>query len=72
VQADSIKYRFESVPWFQRLKLEYDEPLSNVAFNFDLRRYIMTVVSPRQLVSMMMGVWQGLTLVPVSAQPKPF
>jgi len=25
--------------WFQRLKLDYDEPLSNFAFNFNLRRY---------------------------------
>ena len=24
--------------WLQRLKLEYDEPLSNFAFNFKLRR----------------------------------
>jgi hypothetical protein len=24
---------------FQRLKLEYDEPLSNFAFNFNVRRY---------------------------------
>ena len=26
--------------WSQRLKLEYDEPLSNFAFKFDFRRYI--------------------------------
>jgi len=25
--------------WFQRLKLQYDETLSNLAFNFNLRRY---------------------------------
>jgi hypothetical protein len=25
--------------WFQRLKLRYDEPLSNFAFNFNLRHY---------------------------------
>jgi len=25
--------------WFQRLKLEYDELLSNLAFNLNLRRY---------------------------------
>ena len=25
--------------WFQRLKLQYDEPLSNFAFNFNLRRF---------------------------------
>jgi len=25
--------------WFQRLKLEYDEALSNFVFKFNLRRY---------------------------------
>jgi elongation factor 3 len=25
--------------WFQRLKLKHSEPLSNFAFNFNLRRY---------------------------------
>jgi len=25
--------------WFQRLKPKYGEPLSNIAFNFNLRRY---------------------------------
>ena len=25
--------------WFQRLKLQYDEPLSNFAFKFNLRHY---------------------------------
>jgi len=28
--------------WFQRLKLKCDEPLSNFAFKFNLRRYSMT------------------------------
>jgi len=28
-----------SSAWFQRLKLDYDKPLSNLAFNFNLRRY---------------------------------
>ena len=31
-------YSIESA-WFQHLKLQYDEPLSNLAFNFILRRY---------------------------------
>jgi hypothetical protein len=26
--------------WRQRLKLQYDETLSNVAFNFSVRRYV--------------------------------
>ena len=28
-----------TILWFQRLKLQYDEPLSNFASNFNLRRY---------------------------------
>jgi hypothetical protein len=41
VQVDSIKTRVESAPGVcnQRLKLKCDEPLSNVAFNFNVRRY---------------------------------
>jgi hypothetical protein len=41
VQLDSIKTRVESAPGVcnQRLKLKCDEPLSNGAFNFNLRRY---------------------------------
>jgi len=30
--------------WFQRLKLNYDEPLSNCAFNSNLRRYTMATM----------------------------
>jgi hypothetical protein len=43
VQVDSIKTRVESAPGVcnQRLKLKYDEPLSNVAFNFNVRRYTL-------------------------------
>ena len=29
--------------WFQRLKLEYEEPLLNFPFNFNLRRYTMDI-----------------------------
>jgi len=43
VQVDSIKTReyFESAPVVcnQRWKLKCDEPLSNFAFNFNVRRY---------------------------------
>jgi hypothetical protein len=41
VQVDSIKTRVESAPGVcnQRLKQKCDEPLSNVAFNLNLRRY---------------------------------
>ena len=39
--------------WFQRLKLIYGKPLSNFAFNFNLRRYTMEdedddMLPPRQ------------------------
>jgi len=34
------------MPGTKRLKLKYDEPLSNVAFKFNLRRYIMGCASP--------------------------
>ena len=41
MQVDSIKTRVVSAPGVcnQRLKLKSDEPLSNFAFNFNLRRY---------------------------------
>jgi len=34
--------------WFQRFKLIYDEPLSNFAFNLELRHYaaVLTGLSP--------------------------
>jgi len=46
VQVDSSKVRIESAPAVcnQRLKLKCDKPLSNVAFNFNLRRCIEAVV----------------------------
>jgi hypothetical protein len=38
--------------WFQRLKLEYDQLLSNFAFNVNLRRYttVNEVVSESALI----------------------
>jgi len=42
VQVDSIKTRVERI-WLQRLTLQYDEPLSNFAFNFNLSRYTAAV-----------------------------
>ena len=38
-------YYIESA-WFQRLKLEYDKPLSTFAFNLSLRRYNMAPLAP--------------------------
>ena len=49
MQVDSIKTRVESA-LFQRLRLECDEPLSNVAFNFNLRRYTLAGPLPKNWV----------------------
>ena len=38
MQVDPIKPTLKP-PGTQRLKLKYDEPLSNFAFKFNLRRY---------------------------------
>ena len=50
VQVDRIKSRVESAPGVcnQRLKLKCDEPLSIVAFNFNLRRYNWDETHPAQ------------------------
>jgi hypothetical protein len=40
VQVDSTQIKLK-VPGTTRLKLQYDEPLSNVAFSFNLRHYTM-------------------------------
>jgi len=45
VQVETLK-RVETCverAWFQPLKLEYDEPLSNIAFNFNLRPYSLAM-----------------------------
>ena len=39
LQVDGFKIRFERPFGFSAWKLEYDEALSNLAFNFNLRRY---------------------------------
>jgi hypothetical protein len=40
VQVHSFKTRVETAPDFSALQLKCDEPLSNVAFNFNVRSYI--------------------------------
>jgi hypothetical protein len=53
VQVASIKTRVECA-WFQRLKLQYSEALSNIAFNFNVRRYNQDfeyIVSPADLIT---------------------
>jgi hypothetical protein len=50
VQVDSVKTRVESA-WFQRLRLKCDKPLSNVAFNFNLRRYSAVAAVEAQLAT---------------------
>ena len=44
VQVDPIKPALKA-PGIQRLKLTYDDPLSNIAFKFNLRRF--TKAPPR-------------------------
>jgi hypothetical protein len=46
VQVDPIKPALK-VPGNNRLKLRYDEPLSNVAFEFNLRRYTLDAAMER-------------------------
>ena len=45
VQVDPIKSTFKA-PGSERLKLKYDEPVSNVAFRFSLRRYTKVDACP--------------------------
>jgi hypothetical protein len=75
VQVHHIKTRVESAYGFQRLKLQYDEPRSNLAFKIYLRRYT-TVHSfssfGAALVPDLDGDGQGLTVVPISAQHELF
>jgi hypothetical protein len=49
VQAGIIKTRVESADGVcnQRLKAQYDEPLSSFGFTLDLRRYTWEEVVPR-------------------------
>jgi len=61
----------------QCLKLQYDDSLSNLAFNFILRHYAMMMFPWER--AMLSGQrtdgkpqWQGLTLVHFSAQPEAF
>jgi hypothetical protein len=46
----SVEARVESA-WFQRMKLKYDKPLSNHAFNFNLRRYIKEKISAGDVIT---------------------
>ena len=63
MQVDPIKPKLNA-PGTKHLKLKCDELLSNFAFKFSLRRYIM-----RQYLA---ALEAGLTLVNYSAQRKRF
>jgi len=52
-------YCIESA-WFHHLKLQCDEPLSNFAFKFNLRRYNMAVANA--VGSNVFDIWLGLGL----------
>jgi hypothetical protein len=72
VQVDSINTRFFKRLWFQRLKLQYDEPRSNFAFTFNLRRCAEAPVWACIIANFVNNWGQGLTLVHFSAQVEPF
>jgi len=59
VQVDPVKPKFR-LPGIERLTLKCDEPLSNVAFKFNLRRYTWAPpTSPRSMTSSMpTGLWR--------------
>jgi len=67
-------------PGINRLKLQYDEALSNSAFNFNLRRYIEGRRECRFVFASLSNAvrvsgpptGQGLTLVHFSAQLEPY
>ena len=45
--------------WFQRLKVKYDEALSNSAFNFNLRRYNEEDVMTQNHKAVWGSFWQS-------------
>ena len=78
VQVDPIRPTLKA-PNTKRLKLKVDELLSNVAFNFNSRRYteeppvVVELTTHRRMrMTRRCARWQGLTLVHLSAQPEPF
>jgi len=54
-----MKTRFESAYGFSALELKYYEPLSNFAFNFNLRRYILAVLLPLYMSSQILRALQA-------------
>jgi len=71
VQIDPIKPMLKA-PGSKRLKLEYDELLSNFGFNINLRRYTWARRRPQWPTCTPRARRQGLTLVHFSAQRKRF
>ena len=69
MQVDPIKLTVKA-PGNKRLKLKYDEVLSNSAFKLNLRRYIAVTSfgSGNIDTAIVTTSGQGLTLVPISAQ----
>ena len=68
------RYRFTLVEtrveraWFRRLTLKYDEPLSNFAFNFNLRRYKTVIVAALDGTFQRQAFGHVLGLVPLAGR----
>ena len=56
IYDESLASRFDRA-WFQHLKLIYDDPLSNFAFKFNLRRYTVVefVATPAVAAELLAG-----------------
>ena len=78
MQVDSIKPTLKA-PGIKRLKLKYDEPLSNFAFKFNLRRYSAAAGALLAMAAFFVMPWPqsgagAYTRPPFAqpAQPEPF
>ena len=70
VQLDPIKSTLRA-PVIKRLKLNYDEPLSNFAFNFNLRRYNLASCSLEERRAADMATGGGAWVVEAAATAVP-
>jgi len=57
-------------PGMKCLKLQYDEPLSNFAFNFNLRHYVKVIQGPGTEHALMKALMQAVMVQGVCAEVK--